>query len=70
MQTEHITVTGMTCGGCVNSLTRALKAVNGVGEVTVELSTGNTSVEYDEHLTSAQQIRQVVEEAGYGIAAN
>lgn len=70
MQTEHITVTGMTCGGCVNSLTRALKAVNGVGEVTVQLSTGNTSVEYDEHLTSAQQIRQVVEEAGYGIAAN
>lgn len=70
MQTEHITVTGMTCGGCVNSLTRALKAVNGVGEVTVQLSSGNTSVEYDEHLTSAQQIRLAVEEAGYGIAAN
>lgn len=60
----------MTCGGCVNSLTRALKAVNGVGEVTVQLSTGNTSVEYDEHLTSAQQIKLAVEEAGYGIVGN
>lgn len=70
MLTEHITVTGMTCGGCVNSLTRALKAVNGVDAVTVQLSTGNTSVEYDEHLTSAQQIRLAVQEAGYGIAGN
>lgn len=70
MQIEHIKVTGMTCGGCVNSLTRALKAVAGVGEVTVLLSTGDTSVEYDEHLTSPEHIKLAVENAGYGIAPN
>jgi copper chaperone CopZ len=67
MQTEHIIVTGMTCGGCVNSLTRALKAIAGVGDVNVSLATGETSVQYDEHLTSSEQLRLAVENAGYGI---
>lgn len=67
MQTEHIIVTGMTCGGCVNSLTRALKAVAGVGDVNVTLATGETSVQYDENLTSPEQLRLAVENAGYGI---
>lgn len=67
MQTEHIIVTGMTCGGCVNSLTRALKAVAGVGDVNVTLTTGETSVQYDENLTSPEQLRSAVENAGYGI---
>jgi copper chaperone len=68
MQTEHIKVTGMTCGGCVNSLTRALQAVAGVGEVKVLLASGDTAVQYDEHLTSPEQIKLAVEDAGYGIA--
>ncbi|HEY9210894.1 MAG TPA: heavy-metal-associated domain-containing protein [Methylotenera sp.] len=67
MQTEHIIVTGMTCGGCVNSLTRALKAVAGVGDVNVTLATGETSVQYDENLTATEQLRSAVENAGYGI---
>jgi copper chaperone CopZ len=67
MQTEHIIVTGMTCGGCVNSLTRALKALAGVGDVNVTLATGETSVQYDEKLTSVEQLKSAVENAGYGI---
>jgi copper chaperone CopZ len=67
MQTEHLIVTGMTCGGCVNSLTRALKAVAGVVDVNVTLATGETSVHYDENLTSPEQLRSAVENAGYGI---
>jgi copper chaperone CopZ len=67
MKTEHLTVTGMTCAGCVNSLTRALKAVAGVGDVNVTLATGATSVQYDENLTSPEQLRTAVDNAGYGI---
>ncbi len=67
MKTEHLTVTGMTCGGCVNSLTRALKAVTGVGDVNVILATGETSVQYDENLTSPEQLRSAVDNAGYGV---
>ena len=70
MKTEILKVTGMTCGGCVNSLTRALKAVNGVHEVHVTLATGETSVQYDEHATSPEQIKSAVIDAGYDIKAD
>lgn len=69
VKTEHLKVTGMTCGGCVNSLTQALKAAAGVNEVKVVLSTGETSVEYDEHVTSPGQLKLIVENAGYGVEA-
>jgi len=63
MQTELLKVTGMTCDGCIRNVTKALKAVNGVGDVTVSLSTGDATVQYDERLTSP------VKSAGYGVDA-
>ena len=70
MQTEQLTVTGMTCGGCTSSVTKALKAVNGVNDVAVSLSDGKTSVQYDENITSAEQLKSAVIEAGYGVDAS
>jgi copper chaperone CopZ len=67
MKTELIKVTGMTCGGCVNSLTRALKSISGVDAVQVDLSTGDTQVQYNENLTSPEQLRSAVINAGYGL---
>lgn len=69
MQTEVLKVTGMTCGGCVNSLTQALKSVAGVSDVNVLLATGEASVQYDEHVTSPEQLKLAVINAGYGIEA-
>ncbi len=70
MKTELLKVTGMTCGGCVNSLTRALKAVNGVQEVHITLASGETSVQYDENATSPDQLKSTVLDAGFGIEAD
>lgn len=70
MKTEHLIVTGLTCGGCVNSLTRALKAIAGVDEVNVVLATGETTVSYDEHASSSAQLKSAVENAGFGIGEN
>lgn len=67
MKTELLKVTGMTCGGCVNSLTRALKSINGVDDVQVNLSTGDTHIQYEENVTSPQQLRLAVTNAGYGL---
>jgi copper chaperone CopZ len=67
MKTEFLKVTGMTCGGCVNSLTRALKSTNGVHGVQVELSTGDTQVQYDENITTPEQLKSAVKNAGYGL---
>ncbi len=67
MQSELLKVTGMTCGGCINNVTKALKAINGVGSVNVSLSAGEAAVQYDERLTSPDQLKSAVKSAGYGV---
>ena len=67
MQTELLKVTGMTCGGCISNVTKALKAMTGVGDVNVSLSAGEATVQYDERLTSPDQLKSAVKGAGYGV---
>ena len=67
MQTELLNVTGMTCGGCTSKVTRALKGINCVSDVKVSLSAGEATVQYDERLTSPDQLKLAVKGAGYGV---
>ena len=67
MQTELLKVTGMTCGGCISNVTQALKAIPGVDDVNVSLSAGEATVQYDERLTSPDQLKSAVKGAGYGV---
>lgn len=67
MQFTQIKVTGMTCGGCSSNVTKALNAVNGVVNVMVSLSDANATVEYDEKLTTPEQLKVAINEAGYGV---
>ena len=65
--TSTHTVTGMTCGHCVASVTEEVSDIPGVDQVDVVLETGALSV------TSSQPIdpvavRAAVEDAGYQIA--
>ena len=69
MQTQLLKVTGMTCGGCTSNVTHALQAINGVGDVKVSLSAGEATVQYDERLTSPDQLKSAVKGAGYGVDA-
>ena len=70
MRTELIRVTGMTCGGCTSKVTRALKAIAGVGDVDVSLSAGQATVQYDDSVTSSAQLKSAVMGAGYGAGVN
>ena len=70
MQTELIHVSGMTCGGCTSSVTKALKAVNGLDDIVVSLSDGTATVQYDEKLTAPQELELAVKNAGYGVNAS
>ena len=67
MQTEDLKVTGMTCGGCTSKVAHALQAVDGVRGVNVSLSAGEATVQYDERLTSPDQLKSAVKGAGYGV---
>jgi copper chaperone len=60
MQTELMKITGMTCGGCTSNVTHALEAIAGVENVKVALSPGAATVEYDEGLTSPDQLKSAV----------
>jgi len=59
----------MTCGGCISNVTKALKAINGVGDVTVSLDAGEATVQFDERLASPEQFKSAVQRAGYGVDA-
>jgi copper chaperone len=60
-----IKVSGMTCQGCVRSVTRVLKAIPGVEAVAVSLERGEAEVRYDPARTSVPTFRKAVEDAGY-----
>jgi copper chaperone len=67
MQTEHMTVTGMSCGGCASKVTAALNAVAGVQDAQLSLSGGDATIKYDEKLTSPSQLKAAVLSAAYGV---
>jgi copper chaperone len=65
--TATITVKGMSCSGCVNAVTNALKAVNGVLEANVDLEGQSATVTFDESRTNVEALKQAVEDAGYDV---
>lgn len=67
MSTATYTVTGMTCGHCVTSVTEEVSEVPGVSDVEVELESGQLTVTSDAPVESAA-IRAAVEEAGYQVS--
>ncbi|MBP9021389.1 MAG: heavy metal translocating P-type ATPase [Syntrophobacterales bacterium] len=56
---------GMTCAMCAGAVERALAELPGVGSVTVNLAAEKAYVSYNPGMTSLEQMRQAVEEAGY-----
>ena len=61
------TVTGMTCGHCVSSVTEEVSEIPGVESVDVVLETGAVTVTSAEPVDEAA-VRAAVEEAGYQLA--
>ena len=66
-QTSTYTVTGMTCGHCVASVTEEVQEIPGVENVTVDLPTGGLTITSAEPLDDAA-VQAAVEEAGYQLA--
>jgi copper ion binding protein len=66
-QSSTYTVTGMTCGHCVASVTEEVQEIPGVERVDVVLDTGAVTVTSAEPVDDAA-VKAAVEEAGYQLA--
>ena len=65
MPQATLTIKGMSCGHCVNAVTRALESVPGVARVEVSLEEGTATMEVDETVYTEQAAREAVSDAGY-----
>ncbi|MFI7598345.1 heavy-metal-associated domain-containing protein [Actinoplanes sp. NPDC049681] len=65
--TATYTVTGMTCGHCVQAVTGELEQLPGVESVEVDLPTGSVTVTSAGPLAE-DAVRAAVDEAGYELA--
>ncbi|KQP65817.1 MULTISPECIES: heavy-metal-associated domain-containing protein [unclassified Nocardioides] len=65
--TSTWTVTGMTCGHCVASVTEELEEIDGVEQVEVTLEGGRVEVTSGRELTR-DEVEAAVAEAGYALA--
>lgn len=56
-------VSDMTCGHCVSTITKAVKAVDKNATVNVDLASQRVSIEPSE--ADAQELSEAIQEAGY-----
>ena len=57
-------IAGMSCGGCVNSLTRVLESVPGIEPIRIEV--GKAALRLDDTVTS-QTVKDAVARAGFAV---
>jgi copper chaperone len=56
-------IDGMSCGGCVNSLTRVLESVPGIEPLKIEV--GKASLRLDTETASNDTVKSAVQRAGF-----
>ena len=67
MTTSTYTVTGMTCGHCVQAVTEEVSRIDGVTGVDVDLASGRVTVHAAGPVDDAA-FAAAVDEAGYSVA--
>lgn len=69
MQNVALSVQGMSCNHCVNSIESEVGKLNGVSEVKVRLNEGKVDVTFNSEVVSLEQIKETIEEQGYDVAS-
>ena len=65
METMNINVGGMTCGGCVKSVSRVLSALPGMQTADVDLAKAMATVTFDPAKLDRAAIAEAIENAGF-----
>jgi copper chaperone len=66
METTLIKVEGMSCGGCVKSVTNVLSALPGVTKAEVSLEEKCARVEYEAGRVTREDMKRAIIDAGFG----
>ncbi len=69
MQSATLTVSGMTCGGCVRSVTNVLQGLDGVTKAEVSLEAKRAVVDFDDAKVNVAQMKSAIEGAGFEVDA-
>ncbi|QPJ66837.1 MAG: heavy-metal-associated domain-containing protein [Candidatus Nitrohelix vancouverensis] len=64
---QIIDVDGMTCGHCVETVTKALSKLSGVHNVQVSLEQGNVSFDFEEDKVEMETVRSAITEVGFEV---
>jgi len=63
--TISLKIEGMHCGMCVERIGKALNALDGVAEATVNLENNRADVRYDSGSVKTEELIAVIIDAGY-----
>ncbi|MEQ1896112.1 MAG: heavy-metal-associated domain-containing protein [Vicinamibacterales bacterium] len=66
--TVTLSVTGMTCGGCENAVTRALGRLPGVERVSASHAAHQVTITFDDTSVTLARIREGISALGYTLA--
>ncbi|MFM8534813.1 MAG: heavy-metal-associated domain-containing protein [Acidimicrobiia bacterium] len=64
---KTLTIAGMSCGGCVTSLTRVLNSVPGIEPLKIEV--GKAQLRIDAERVTPHTIKDAVARAGFEVLA-
>lgn len=67
MDQYELTVDGMSCTGCEENVTNAVKRIDGVHRVEADHQTGEVEITADEG--TEQEVKQAIHDAGYDVPA-
>ncbi len=67
METKTIMVEGMSCQHCVNTIKKALRELEGVGKVEIDLQAKKVTVELDPKIITLETVKETIEEQGYDV---
>lgn len=67
MKNAVLKVEGMSCSHCVNAVTKAVTALDGVSGVNVDLEGKTVTVDFDENQITLESIGNAIEEEGYDV---
>jgi copper chaperone len=68
MEQVILQVTGMTCGGCENAVTRAVSRLEGVSNVSASHAQNQVTVQYDAAKVNRAKIADAISKAGYQVS--